>query len=94
MTIWEFRRLVRARRVAIQQGCCPLGAAMQWDHLRNPMPTTAARALELPNGYVFGVVGGFDNTTPRSMLPDSEVFNRGERFGARMRIVRALRGWA
>ncbi len=91
MTVWEFRRRVRERRPRMEGGCCPLGAAMDW--ARQPTPTWASMELELPWGYALGVIGGYDNSTPATSLPESEVFDRGERFGARMRIVRALKGW-
>jgi len=93
MTIWEFRRLVRKRRLAIQQGCCPLGAAMD-GRPRNPTPIGAHDALGLPYGYTLGVVGGFDASTPQTDLPESDEFDRGERYGRRLRSVRKLRGWA
>jgi hypothetical protein len=85
VTIWEFRRLVRAHRFRLKTGFCPLGAAMEWPP--KPTPLWAVDKLGLEYGYALGVVGGFDASTPQTDLPESAVFDRGERYGKRMRLV-------
>lgn len=93
MTIWEFRRKVRGVRW-LCMNACPLGAAMGGFPL-NPTPTWAQTDLGIPWGYALGVVAGFDDSAPPSMLPASEMFDRGERYGRRMRVVaQSLRGGA
>lgn len=88
MNVWEFRRFVRERRFLLCKGACPLGVAMAGRAL-NPTPTWAQLCLGIPFGYALGVVGGFDASTPQTDLPGSEVFDRGERYGKRMRLVAA-----
>jgi hypothetical protein len=85
VTVWEFRRRVRENRFRLNTGFCPLGAAMGWP--RTPTPIGAVDTLGLPYGYALGVVGGFDASTPETELPDSEIFDQGERYGRRMRVV-------
>lgn len=95
MTPWEFRKLVRERRWAMRtHGCCPLGAASRFLYPRDPLPHNISRELNLEYGYALGIVGGFDASTPTdSPLPPSGIFDCGERYGRRMRIVAQKRGW-
>lgn len=87
MTVWEFRKLVRQGRRYLCKGRCPLGIAAGVSF--NPLPNTAEKQLGLAWGYSFGVIGGFDGNVPPTTLPDSEEFDRGERYGRRMRLVAA-----
>jgi len=94
MTVWEFRRKVREHR-SLLLCACPLGAAIG-EGLRTPLPSQAATVLGLHYGYALGIIGGFDDTTPRrTTLSPSAIFDQGERYGRRMRLVASrLRGGA
>jgi len=93
MTVWEFRRLVRARRAYCETGFCPLGAALMGQLNPRPIPAVAERALKMEYGYCLAVVSGFDYGGVPSDLPSHPVFDAGERYGKRMRRVAELRRW-
>lgn len=86
MNIWEFRKIVRERRVLLNH-CCPLGAALSDSASNNPWAFRASEALNLPLNYCLGVVCGWDGAEmSESTASNSEVL-RGKRFGQRMRKI-------
>lgn len=87
MNIWEFRKIVRERRVLLNH-CCPLGAAIPPSAAPgHPRFFLAANLLDLPMYYCLGVASGWDGESVQAHRMSRLDVQQGLRFGQRMRKI-------